>query len=48
LASSREAFEKGGGKVVKELPNSRQVQPFDRIASIKPDAVYVFFGAAPW
>ena len=43
----KEAFEKGGGKVVKEMtlpfPNV-EFQPFlTEIASIKPDAVYVFF-----
>ncbi len=43
----KEAFEKGGGKVVKELtlpfPNV-EFQPFlTEIASLKPDAVYVFF-----
>jgi len=43
----KEAFEAGGGKVVKELslpfPNV-EFQPFlTEIASLKPDAVYVFF-----
>ena len=43
----KEAFEKGGGKVVKEMtlpfPNV-EFQPFlTEIASIKPDVVYVFF-----
>src|SRR5438874_6086208 len=43
----KEAFEKGGGKVVKEMtlpfPNV-EFQPFlAEIASIKPDVVYVFF-----
>ena len=47
VAGFKEAFEKGGGKVVKELslpfPNV-EFQPFlTEIASIKPDAVYVFF-----
>ncbi|MBI4986916.1 MAG: ABC transporter substrate-binding protein [Rhodocyclales bacterium] len=46
----KEAFEKGGGKVVKELtlpfPNV-EFQPYlTEIASIKPDAVYVFFAGA--
>ena len=41
------AFEKGGGKVIKEMtlpfPNV-EFQPFlTEIASLKPDAVYVFF-----
>jgi len=43
----KEAFEKGGGKVLKELslpfPNV-EFQPFlTEIAALKPDAVYVFF-----
>ena len=43
----KEGFEKGGGKVVKEMtlpfPNV-EFQPFlTEIASLKPDAVYVFF-----
>ena len=43
----KEAFEKGGGKVVKEMtlpfPNV-EFQPFlTEIASLKPDVVYVFF-----
>lgn len=43
----KEAFEKAGGKVVKEMylpfPNV-EFQPFiTEIASLKPDAVYVFF-----
>src|SRR5205807_789681 len=46
----KEAFEKGGGKVVKEMtlpfPNV-EFQPFlTEIASIKPEAVYVFFAGA--
>jgi branched-chain amino acid transport system substrate-binding protein len=46
----KEAFEKAGGKVVKELtlpfPNV-EFQPFlTEIASIKPEAVYVFFAGA--
>jgi len=46
----KEAFEKGGGKVIKELtlpfPNV-EFQPYlTEIASIKPDAVYVFFAGA--
>ena len=43
----KEAFEKGGGKVLKDMtlpfPNV-EFQPFlTEIASLKPDAVYVFF-----
>jgi branched-chain amino acid transport system substrate-binding protein len=43
----KETFEKGGGKVIKELtlpfPNV-EFQPFlTEIAALKPDAVYVFF-----
>ncbi|GMU73031.1 MAG: ABC transporter substrate-binding protein [Burkholderiales bacterium] len=43
----KEAFEKGGGKVIKEMtlpfPNV-EFQPFlTEIAALKPDAVYVFF-----
>lgn len=46
----KEAFEKSGGKVVKEMtlpfPNV-EFQPFlTEIASIKPDAVFVFFAGA--
>ena len=46
----KETFEKGGGKVVKEMtlpfPNV-EFQPFlTEIASLKPDAVYVFFAGA--
>jgi len=46
----KEMFEKGGGKVVKEMtlpfPNV-EFQPFlTEIASLKPDAVYVFFAGA--
>jgi len=46
----KEAFEKDGGKVVKELtlpfPNV-EFQPFlTEIASLKPDAVFVFFAGA--
>ncbi|KAB2925050.1 MAG: ABC transporter substrate-binding protein [Dechloromonas sp.] len=46
----KEAFEKGGGKVVKEMtlpfPNV-EFQPFlTEIASLKPDAVFVFFAGA--
>jgi branched-chain amino acid transport system substrate-binding protein len=46
----KEAFEKEGGKVVKELtlpfPNV-EFQPFlTEIASLKPDAVFVFFAGA--
>jgi branched-chain amino acid transport system substrate-binding protein len=43
----REAFEKGGGTVVKELslpfPNVEFQALLTEIASIKPDAVYTFF-----
>ncbi|HEY8244195.1 MAG TPA: ABC transporter substrate-binding protein [Casimicrobiaceae bacterium] len=47
VSGFKEAFEKGGGKVVKELslpfPNV-EFQPFlTEIAALKPDAVYVFF-----
>src|SRR5213075_1136219 len=43
----KEAFEKGGGKVIKEMtlpfPNV-EFQPFlTEIAALKPDVVYVFF-----
>lgn len=46
----KEAFEKSGGKVVKDMtlpfPNV-EFQPFlTEIASIKPDAVFVFFAGA--
>lgn len=46
----KEAFEKGGGKVVKEMtlpfPNV-EFQPFlTEIAALKPDAVFVFFAGA--
>ncbi|MEO8280580.1 MAG: ABC transporter substrate-binding protein [Ideonella sp.] len=43
----KEAFEKGGGRVVKELavpfPNVEFQALLTEIASIKPDAVYTFF-----
>jgi branched-chain amino acid transport system substrate-binding protein len=43
----REAFEKGGGKVLKEMTlpfPTVEFQPFlTEIAALKPDAVYVFF-----
>jgi branched-chain amino acid transport system substrate-binding protein len=43
----REAFEKGGGQIVKELslpfPNVEFQALLTEIASIKPDAVYTFF-----
>ena len=43
----KEAFEKGGGKVVEELslpfPNVEFQALLTQIASIKPDAVYTFF-----
>ena len=47
VAGFKEAFEKAGGKVVKEMylpfPNV-EFQPFlTEIASLKPDAVFVFF-----
>ncbi len=46
----KEAFEKGGGKVVKEMTlpfPGVEFQPFlTEIASLKPDAVYVFFAGA--
>ena len=50
VAGFKEAFEKGGGKVVKEMtlpfPNV-EFQPFlTEIASLKPDAVFVFFAGA--
>ena len=46
----KEAFEKGGGKVAKDMtlpfPNV-EFQPFlTEIASLKPDAVFVFFAGA--
>lgn len=47
VAGFKEAFEKGGGKVLKDMtlpfPNV-EFQPFlTEIASLKPEAVYVFF-----
>jgi branched-chain amino acid transport system substrate-binding protein len=43
----KEAFEKGGGKVVKEMtlpfPNVEFQALLTEIASLKPDAVFVFF-----
>ena len=46
----KEAFEKGGGKVVKEMTlpfPGVEFQPFlTEIAALKPDAVYVFFAGA--
>ncbi len=43
----REAFEKGGGRIVKELnlpfPNVEFQALLTEIASLKPDAVYTFF-----
>lgn len=50
VAGFKEAFEKGGGKVLKEMtlpfPNV-EFQPFlTEIASVKPDAVFVFFAGA--
>lgn len=46
----KEAFEKGGGKVVKEMTlpfPGVEFQPFlTEIASLKPDAVFVFFAGA--
>ena len=47
VAGFKEAFEKGGGKVVKELslpfPNVEFQPLLTEIAALKPDAVYVFF-----
>ena len=47
VAGFKEAFEKGGGSVVKELalpfPNVEFQALLTEIASIKPDAVYTFF-----
>lgn len=50
VAGFKEAFEKGGGKIAKEMtlpfPNV-EFQPFlTEIASLKPDAVFVFFAGA--
>jgi branched-chain amino acid transport system substrate-binding protein len=50
VAGFKEAFEKGGGKIVKQMtlpfPNV-EFQPFlTEIASAKPDAVFVFFAGA--
>lgn len=50
VAGFKEAFEKGGGKIVKDMtlpfPNV-EFQPFlTEIASLKPDAVFVFFAGA--
>ncbi len=50
VAAFKEAFEKGGGKVVKEMtlpfPNT-EFQPYlTEIAALKPDAVFVFFAGA--
>ena len=46
----KEAFEKSGGKVVKEMtlpfPNVEFQAFLTEIASLKPDAVYVFFAGA--
>src|SRR5256885_6341514 len=46
----KETFEKGGGKVVKEMtlpfPNVEFQAFLTEIASLKPDAVYVFFAGA--
>jgi branched-chain amino acid transport system substrate-binding protein len=47
VAGFREAFEKGGGKVLKEMTlpfPTVEFQPFlTEIAALKPEAVYVFF-----
>jgi branched-chain amino acid transport system substrate-binding protein len=47
VAGFKEAFEKGGGKVLKEMSlpfPTVEFQPFlTEIAALKPDAVYVFF-----
>lgn len=50
VAGFKEAFEKGGGKIAKEMtlpfPNV-EFQPFlTEIAALKPDAVFVFFAGA--
>jgi len=50
VAGFKEAFEKGGGKVLKELwvpfPNVEFQALLTEVAALKPDAVYVFFGGA--
>ena len=50
IAGFREAFEKGGGKVVRELslpfPNVEFQPLLTEIAALKPDAVYVFVAGA--
>ena len=47
VAGFKDAFTKGGGKIVKELtlpfPNVEFQPLLTEIASLKPDAVYVFF-----
>ena len=47
VAGFKDAFNKGGGKVLKELtlpfPNVEFQPLLTEIASLKPDAVYVFF-----
>ncbi|HCY63497.1 MAG TPA: ABC transporter permease [Oxalobacteraceae bacterium] len=50
VAGFKEAFEKGGGKVVKEMtlpfPNVEFQSYLTEIAALKPDAVFVFFAGA--
>jgi branched-chain amino acid transport system substrate-binding protein len=50
VAGFKEAFEKGGGKVVKEMslpfPQAEFQSYLTEIAALKPDAVYVFFAGA--
>jgi branched-chain amino acid transport system substrate-binding protein len=50
VAGFREAFEKGGGKVLKEMslpfPQAEFQTYLTEIAALKPDAVYVFFAGA--
>ncbi len=50
VAGFKEAFEKGGGKILKELwvpfPNVEFQSLLTEVAGLKPDAVYVFFGGA--
>ena len=50
VAGFKEAFEKGGGQVIKDMTlpfPGTEFQPFlTEIASLKPDAVFVFFSGA--
>jgi branched-chain amino acid transport system substrate-binding protein len=50
VAGFKEAFEKGGGQVIKDMTlpfPGTEFQPFlTEIASLKPDAVFVFFAGA--